>query len=50
MYELRPKNFRILLTEKEGVFYILNGFYKKTNKTPAAEKDIARKHIKIIHE
>ena len=50
MYELRPKNFRILFTFKDETFYLLNGFFKKTDETPSQEKDIARKHIKIIHK
>ena len=50
MYELRPKNFRILFTYKDWIFYLLNGFFKKTDETPTQQKDIARKHIKIIHK
>jgi|AntRauTorckE6833_2_1112554.scaffolds.fasta_scaffold30985_2 phage-related protein len=50
MYELRPDNFRILFTNKDGVFYILNGFFKKSQKTPKTKKDIARKYIKQIHD
>ena len=50
MYELRPDNFRILLTYKDDVFYILNGFFKKSQKTPKSKKDLARKYIKEIHK
>lgn len=49
MYELRPTNFRIMFTCKDQIFYLLNGFFKKSDETPPAEKDLARKYIKIIH-
>lgn len=49
MYELRPPNFRIMFTVKDNKFYLLNGFFKKGQDTPTGEKNIARKHIKKIH-
>lgn len=48
LYELRPKNFRILFTFKDNTFYILNGFFKKTQEAPVKQLDIARKHVKEI--
>src|SRR5690606_20290766 len=49
LYELRPRNMRILFTKSNNTFYILNGFFKKSQKTPNREIEIARKHIKDIH-
>lgn len=50
LYELRPPNFRIFFTEKDDIFYILHGFYKKTQKTPLREISKAKKYVKIIHK
>jgi phage-related protein len=50
MYELRPPEFRIIFTKKDDRFYLLNGFFKKSNETPRSEIDTARKHIRDIHD
>lgn len=50
MYELRPTNFRIMFTFFNGKFYILNGFFKKSQSTPQSAIELARKHIKHIHK
>ena len=49
MFELRPTNFRVMFTFFDGKFYILNGFFKKSQSTPQSAIDTARKHIKQIH-
>jgi len=48
MYELRPKDFRIMFTFKDNEFIILNGFLKKGQETPKEEMERARKCIKKI--
>ena len=50
LYELRTTNLRVMFTFFNGKFYILNGFFKKSQSTPPSEIEIARKHIKNIHK
>lgn len=47
LYELRPKPYRVFVCwhKAERAFYLLNGFRKKTQRTPESEKDRAR-HLK----
>jgi phage-related protein len=50
LWELRPKNVRIMLTfnAKEQAFYLLNYFIKKSNVTPEEVKVKARHLIAKI--
>ena len=51
IYELRPKNYRVFFFFfYNDTIYLLNGFEKKTNKTPKNELDIARKYKKEIEQ
>lgn len=50
LYELRPLKFRIMVTHFQNVFYLLNGFFKDTNKTPNKEKEIAKHYIQEIKQ
>ena len=46
IWELRPRNNRILFfCFKDGNFVLLNGFVKKTQKTPQKEIDRAAKYM-----
>lgn len=48
LLELRTSGspaIRLFYTVKQGQFYILRGFFKKTNKTPANEINLALKQI-----
>ena len=49
LYELRPKNFRIFFTYKDGTFYLLHGFFKHSQETPKKEIERAKKYVKEIH-
>jgi phage-related protein len=50
LYELRPTNFRIFFTFKNQTFYLLHGFFKKSQETPMQEIELAKKYIKEIHK
>lgn len=42
LYELTPDRVRILFTLKDRICWLLHIFFKKTNKTPAKELNVAR--------
>mgnify|MGYP001558911001 CR=1 FL=1 len=46
VWELRPGNIRLFLTVKGNRGYIVHGIYKKTQKTPKKDLDLAIKRIK----
>lgn len=46
VWELRPGNIRLFLTVKGNQGYIVHGIYKKTQKTPKKDLDLAIKRIK----
>jgi len=46
VWELRPGNIRLFLTIKGNQGYIVHGIYKKTQKTPKKDLDLAIKRIK----
>lgn len=48
LFELRGTKIRIFITYIKGKFYVLNGFFKKSQKTPLSEIEIARRYIKEI--
>lgn len=48
LFELRGTKIRIFITYIKGKFYVLNGFFKKSEKTPLSEIEIARRYIKEI--
>ena len=51
LYELRIRGreeVRILFTYKERNIYLLHGFKKKTQKTPAKEIEIALKRLELL--
>lgn len=48
LFEIKPGKVRILFTYKEGSFYLLHAFYKKSNQTPEQEKSIARSRMKRV--
>lgn len=50
LFELKIRNARIFVTTKDGCFYILNGFYKKSQTTPTKELDMAKKCVLEIHK
>lgn len=50
LYELRNRNIRVFFTYKNHTFYLLNGFFKKSQDTPVQEIELAKKYIKEIHK
>lgn len=48
LYEIKPGMVRILLTFKDGTFFLLHAFYKKSNKTPEQDKAVARRRLRQI--
>lgn len=48
LMEIKPGKVRVLMTFKEGTFFLLHAFYKKTNKTPEQEKSIAKGRMRQI--
>jgi phage-related protein len=48
LFEIKPGRVRILFTYKEGTFYLLHAFYKKSNQTPEQEKSIARTRMRRV--
>lgn len=45
LWELRPGNIRLLLGKVGSRIIVVNGFKKKTQKTPAKEVETARKRL-----
>lgn len=45
IWELRPLNYRILFFMHKNSFVVLRWFYKRTNKTPKHEIDMAIKEM-----
>ncbi len=48
LYELTPDRVRILFTLKDCICWLLHIFFKKTNKTPVKELNIARERKDFI--
>lgn len=51
IYELRirgQEEIRILYTSKNGIFYLLNAFKKKSRQTPVKELELARQRLTKI--
>ena len=52
LYEVRTSHkaqqYRVLFIIVEGTMVLLHGFHKKTQKTPAAELDLARRRQKEV--
>lgn len=49
LWELRPSRDRIIFCYyKNNVFILLHAFYKKTNKTPKKELELALKRMKEL--
>ena len=48
LYELTPDRVRILFTLKDRICWLLHIFFKKTNKTPAKELNVARERKNYI--
>lgn len=46
VWELRPGDVRLLLYVKGNVGYVVHAFFKKTQKTPKRDLDLAMKRIK----
>jgi len=48
LYELTPDRVRIIFTLKDRICWLLHAFFKKTNKTPAKELNVARERKNLI--
>ena len=48
LYELRPDRVRIFFILKNSICWLLHIFFKKTNKTPVKELNIARERKNLI--
>lgn len=48
LYELTPDRIRVLFTLKDRVCWLLHIFFKKTNKTPIKELNVARERKDLI--
>ncbi|MDD4795973.1 MAG: type II toxin-antitoxin system RelE/ParE family toxin [Bacilli bacterium] len=48
LYELTPDKVRILFTLKDRICWLLHIFFKKTNKTPIKELNLARERKNLI--
>jgi phage-related protein len=48
LYELRPHSIRIFFTLRDSICWLLHIFFKKTNKTPVKELNIARDRKDLI--
>lgn len=48
VWELRPGDIRLFLTLKGNQGYIVHGIYKKTQKTPKRDLDVAIQRIKEV--
>ena len=48
IWELRPGDIRLFLTIKGNMAHVVHGIYKKTQKTPKKDLELAIKRIKRI--
>lgn len=48
LYELTPDRVRILFTLRDSICWLLHIFFKKTNKTPVKELNVARERKNFI--
>ena len=46
IWELRPGDIRLFLTIKGNTAYVIHGIYKKTQKTPKRDLDLALKRVR----
>lgn len=45
--ELRVKKYRLLFFVHQNIIYFIRSFFKKTNKTPKKEIELAEKYYKL---